>query len=94
LVAKEDPEAREAEDLQVSHYYMTTGNFLAAYLRAQDAVKTIPDDPLAHFAIAESAQKLKKTDEAVREFQLYLKLDPDGEKAKAARRALEEITPK
>lgn len=94
LVVKEDPEEREGEDLQVSHYYMTTGNFLAAYLRAKDAAKTIPDDPLAHFAIAESAQKLKKNDEAVTEFKLYLKLDPDGEKAKAAERALDEITPK
>ena len=94
LVVKEDPETREAEDLQISHYYMTTGNYLAAYLRAKDALKTIPDDPLAHFAIAESAQKLKKTDEAVSEFELYLKLDPDGEKAKAAERALDEISPK
>ena len=94
LVVKEDPAAREAEDLQISHYYMTTGNYLAAYLRAKDALNTIPDDPLAHFAIAESARKLKKTDEAVAEFKLYLKLDPDGEKAKAAQRALDEITPK
>jgi len=91
LVVKEDPEDREVEDLQVSHYYMTTGNFLAAYLRAKDAVKTLPGDPLAHFAIGESALKLKKNDEAVAEFKLYLKLDPDGEKAKAAERALDEL---
>ena len=94
LVVKEDPDAREAEDLQVSHYYMTTGNYLGAYLRAKDALNTIPDDPLAHFAIAESAAKLKKTDEAVSEFKLYLKLDPDGVKAKSAERALDEIIPK
>ena len=73
---------------------MTTGNFLAAYLRAKDALATVPEDPLAHFAIAVSAQKLKKTDEAIIEFKLYLKLDPDGEKAKAAQRALDELTPK
>jgi Tfp pilus assembly protein PilF len=90
----EDLDAREAEDLQVSHYYATTGNFLASYMRAQDAVKTIPDDPLAHFALAESASKLKKTDEAIAEYKLYLKLDPDGEKAKAAQRALADMVPK
>jgi len=90
----EDLDAREAEDLQVSHYYATTGNFLAAYLRAQDAVKTIPDDPLAHFALAESAAKLNKKDEAIAEYKLYLKLDPEGEKAKAARGALAELVPK
>jgi hypothetical protein len=90
----EDLDAREAEDLQVSHYYATTGNFLAAYLRAQDAVKTIPDDPLAHFALAESAAKLNKKDEAIAEYKLYLKLEPEGEKAKAAQRALAELVPK
>ena len=29
---------------------------------------------------------MKKKDEAIAEFQLYLKLDPDGEKANAAKR--------
>jgi Tfp pilus assembly protein PilF len=85
---------REAKDLEISHYYVTTGNFLGAYMRAKDAVATIPDDPLAHFAVAETAAGLKKTDEAISEYQLYLKLDPDGEKAKAAKRALALLSPK
>ena len=34
---------------------------------------------------------MKKKEEAVAEYQLYLKLDPDGEKAKAAQRALDEL---
>jgi hypothetical protein len=89
----EDPNDREAEDLQVAHYYSTTGNFLAAYNRAKDAVKTIGDDPMAHFALAESAAKLKKTDEAIAEYKLYLKLDPDGEKVKQSQRALAELSP-
>jgi tetratricopeptide (TPR) repeat protein len=90
----EDLDKREADDLEVSHYYATTGNFQASYLRAQDAVKTIPDDPLAHFALAESARRLNKKDEAISEYRVYLKLDPEGEKAKAAQRALAELTPK
>jgi hypothetical protein len=90
----EDLDKREAEDLDVSHYYATTGNFQASYMRAQDAVKTIPDDPLAHFALAESARRLNKKDEAISEYRVYLKLDPEGEKAKAAQRALTELAPK
>jgi len=90
----EDLDQREAKDLEVAHYYATTGNFTAAYNRAKDAVTTIPDDPLAHFALAESAQKLNKTDEALAEYKLYLKLDPDGEKAKSAQRALTELAQK
>ena len=90
----EDLDKREADDLEISHYYATTGNFQASYMRAQDAVKTIPDDPMAHFALAESARRLNKKDEAVSEYKLYLKMDPEGEKAKDARRALIELAPK
>jgi hypothetical protein len=90
----EDLDEREAKDLEVAHYYTTTGNFLAAYNRAKDAVTTIPDDPAAHFALAEGARNLKKNDEAIAEYKLYLKLDPGGEKAKSAQRALSELSPK
>jgi len=94
LPVPEDLDQREATDLEVSHYYATTGNLQGSYLRAQDAVKTIPDDPAAHFALAESAKALKKTDEAIAEYKLYLKLDPEGEKVKAAQRALAALSPK
>ena len=70
---------------------MNDENLQGAYLRAKDAVKLQPDYSATHFALAEVAQKMKKKDEAVAEYQAYLKLDPDGEKAQAARRALEQI---
>ena len=85
---------RETEDLNVAHFYISTGDVKGAYLRSQDAVKTSPDDPDAHFMLAETALKLNKKDEAVSEYKLYLKLDPEGEKAKDAKRALAELSPK
>jgi hypothetical protein len=88
----EDLEEREAKDLEVSRYYASTGNFVASYLRAQDAVKLFPDDPAAHFALAEGARSLRKTEEAVAEYRLYLALDPGGEKAKTAERNVSELT--
>jgi hypothetical protein len=88
----EDLEEREAKDLEVSRYYASTGNFVASYLRAQDAVKLFPDDPAAHFALAEGARSLRKTEEAVAEYRLYLVLDPGGEKAKTAERNVSELT--
>jgi hypothetical protein len=90
----EDLDTREAKDLEVSHYYVTTGNFQAAYLRAKDAVATIPDDPAAHLALAQTAQRLKKNDEAVAEYNAYLKLEPQGDKASTARKAKESLTKK
>jgi len=82
---------RVDEDLKVAKFYMRDDNLKGAYLRAQDAVKTQPEYSAAHYALAEIAEKMKKKDEAIAEFETYLKLDPDGEKAKEARKALNEL---
>jgi hypothetical protein len=82
---------RVDEDLSVAKFYGQTGNFMGAYLRAKDAVRTQPDYPEGHFALGEAAKRLKKNDEAVAEFQTYLKLAPDGQQAKAAEKALDEL---
>ncbi|MBB5330800.1 tetratricopeptide repeat protein [Tunturiibacter gelidoferens] len=82
---------RVDEDLRVAKFYMRDDNLKGAYLRAQDAVKTQPEYSAGHYALAEIAEKMKKKDEAIAEFQTYLKLDPDGEKAKEARKALDQL---
>ena len=87
----QSPEEREAEDVDVAHFYMDRGDFNAAYLRGQDAVKLQPDDPEAHFVLAEVALKLNKTDEAVAHYRALLKLDPTDKQAKAAHKALERL---
>ncbi len=85
------PEDRAAEDLSVAKFYEDRGNLNAAYLRTKDAVQVQPDDPYTHFALARIAQKLQKRDEAIAEFNAYLKLDPDGLNIKAARKALSQL---
>lgn len=87
------PDEREAEDLSVAKFYTDAGDFQGAYLRSQDAVKTAPDDPDAHFALAEAAQRLQKRDEAIAEYKACLKLDPTDKETKAARKALERLNP-
>jgi hypothetical protein len=82
---------RVDEDLSVAKFYMNDENYQGAYLRAKDAVNVQPDYSAAHFALAEILQKMKKKDDAIAEFQTYLKLDPEGEKAKAAKKALAEL---
>ena len=79
------------EDLSIAKFYGQSGNYMGAYLRAKDAVKTQPDYAEGHFALGEAAKRLKKKDEAVTEFQAYLKLSPDGDQAKAAEKALDEL---
>jgi cell fate (sporulation/competence/biofilm development) regulator YlbF (YheA/YmcA/DUF963 family) len=82
---------RVDEDLSVARFYTNDGNLQGAYLRAKDAVKVQPDYSETHFVLAEVAQKMKKRDEAIAEFNEYLKLDPKGEKIKAAQKALAEL---
>jgi hypothetical protein len=84
---------REAEDLDVAQTYIDQGDLQGAYMRRQDAVKTVPDDPVAHFALAEIALKLNKRDEAIAEYNACLKLDPVDKQAKAARKALARLEP-
>jgi len=84
-------EERAAEDVDVARFYMDTGDFNAAYLRGKDAVKLLPDDPSAHFRLAEAAMKLNKRDEAIEHYQQCLKLDPIDKEAKAAKKALSHL---
>ena len=87
----QSPEDRAAEDLTVAKFYEGKGNLNAAYLRTKDAVKVQPDDPETHYALAEIARKMQKREEAIAEFNTYLKLDPDGLNIKAARKALSQL---
>ena len=84
---------REGEDLDIAHFYVQTGDLQGAYLRSQDAVKTAPDDPDAHFMLAEIALKLNKKDQAIAEYNACLKLDPIEKEAKDARKALAHLKP-
>ena len=82
---------RVDEDLYVAKFYMNDENYQGAYLRAKDALSVQPEYSATHFVLAQIAQKMKKKDEAIAEYQTYLKLDPDGEKANAAKKALAEL---
>ena len=91
VVKPQSDTARVDEDLSVAKFYGQSGNYMGAYMRAKDAVKTQPEYPEGHFALGEAAKQLKKKDEAVAEFQAYLKLAPDGQQARAAEKALDEL---
>nr|WP_246302094.1 tetratricopeptide repeat protein [Granulicella arctica] len=51
----------------------------------------MPNDAESHFRLAQAAEKLKKKDEAVAEYNAYLKLDPGGDWAQEAQRSLSEL---
>lgn len=85
------PDQRVDEDLRVAKFYLDGGNLTGAYLRAKDAVQVEPDYSETHFMLGQVAQKMKKKDEAIAEYKAYLKMDPDGDRTKAVKRALAEL---
>jgi tetratricopeptide (TPR) repeat protein len=87
-VSAKTVDERVSEDLEVARFYADHGNYLAAYLRSRDATKLMPEDPESHFSLGQAAAKLGKKEEAATEFAVYLKLDPVGEKRRAAEQAL------
>lgn len=91
-VERQSPSEREQEDVQVAGFYIDDGNFKGAYDRAKDAVMLDKTDPSAHLALAESARKLGKLDEAEAEYKQCLALDPVPKERKVAEKALREMT--
>ncbi len=80
-----------AKDDKVGQYYLQNGDYQGAYSRFKEATEVNPGDADAVFGLAEAARGLKRKDEAVANYTLYLDVVPDGGKAKAARKALAEL---
>lgn len=77
-----------SEDVAIGKMYMQSENYRGAYIRFKEALNLNPENPDAAFGVAESARKLNQTQEAIENYKLCVDLDPDGPRAKAARKAL------
>lgn len=91
-VPRQSPSEQEEEDVKVAGFYQNDGNFKGAYARAKDAVSLDADDPAAQLALAESARRLGKLDEAEKAYRQCLELDPVPKLRKKAEEALKEMT--
>ncbi len=80
-----------ADDDRIGQFYLQSGNYPGAYARFKEATAANPGDAAAVFGLAEAAHKLKHEQEAVDNYIIYLDANPDGPKAKAARKALSEL---
>jgi tetratricopeptide (TPR) repeat protein len=76
------------EDVYVGTFYLQSGDFQGAYARFKEASTLHPENADAMFGLAEAARHLKKDDEAMENYRLFLDVVPSGSKAKEARKAL------
>ena len=89
VVSEEEREF--AKDMEVGDFSFKDKNYRGAELRFRDALNYKPDDPEATFKLAESLQRLGKSDEAKEGYQTCLTIQPDGPYAERARTALQRL---
>lgn len=82
---------RAAKDSEVGMFYFKRKNYRAALARYQEALQYKPNDAEANFRIAECYEKLEDPDKAVKHYQAYLKILPEGPLAEDAHKALEKL---
>ncbi|HEX8813883.1 MAG TPA: tetratricopeptide repeat protein [Terriglobales bacterium] len=82
---------RAINDDEVGDYYYKLGNYKGALARYQDALVYKDRDAVANFKMAQCYEKLNQPKEAVNHYREYLKILPNGQYAKAARKALQKL---
>jgi tetratricopeptide (TPR) repeat protein len=85
-------EGRAQDDVRVGQYYLHDGNYKGAYGRFQEATRLDPANIDAIYGLAAAADKLHHKDEALENYKVYLEVAPKGSQAKAARKALEDLS--
>lgn len=82
---------RVADDVKVGRFYLKDGDLPGAEARFKDAIEHDPEDPEAHFAMAELLLEQKRNPEATAELKRYLDLAPDDEHTKDAKKMLAKL---
>jgi tetratricopeptide (TPR) repeat protein len=85
-------EGRAKDDVRVGQYYLNDGNYKGAYGRFEEATRLDPANIDAIYGLAAAADKLHHKDEALENYKVYLEVAPKGSQAKAARKALEDLS--
>ncbi len=82
---------RAGNDDDVGDFYMKQQNYKGAIARFQDALVYKDNDAIAHFRLGQCFEKTNQPDEAIPQYQAYLKILPHGPYAKQAKKALEKL---
>jgi tetratricopeptide (TPR) repeat protein len=85
---------RAAKDVEVGDFYYKQHNYRAAISRYREALLYKPDDAIATFSLADALEKSGNLQEATQNYRAYLKILPNGPKAKDAHKALERLQAK
>jgi len=79
------------KDLEVGDFYFKRKNYKAALERYKEALYYKDGDAVANFRVAECEEKIGDKTEAKKYYEQYLKILPDGPRAKEARGSLDRL---
>lgn len=82
---------KAAKDIEVGDFYFRRKNYIAAESRYREALYYKKNDATASFKLAVCLEKMGRPDEAVAEFESYLKILPFGPEAPEAKKAIERL---
>jgi len=82
---------KAAKDIEVGDFYFKRKNYRAAEDRYREALYYKDNDALATYHLAICLEKMDRPDEALAEYESYLKILPHGPEAENAKKAIERL---
>jgi tetratricopeptide (TPR) repeat protein len=82
---------KAAKDIEVGDFYFKRKNYRAAEDRYREALLYKENDALATFRLAVCLEKMDQPDEALKEYEAYLKILPHGPEADEAQKAAQRL---
>jgi len=82
---------KAAKDIEVGDYYFKRKNYPGAESRYREALVYKDNDAVATYKLAVCLEKLNRPDEALTEYESYLKILPNGAEAAEAKKAIERL---
>ena len=82
---------KAAKDIEVGDFYFKKKSYRAAEGRYREALVYKDNDAVATYKLAICLEKLNRPDEALVEYQNYLKILPYGPEAGEAKKAIERL---
>lgn len=82
---------KAAKDIEVGDYYFKRKNYIAAESRYREALLYKENDAVATYKLAICLEKLSRPDDALAEYESYLKVLPFGPEAGEAKKAIERL---
>jgi len=82
---------KAAKDVEVGDFYFKKKNYRAAEDRYREALLYKNNDAIATLHLAQCLEKLERPQEALEQYESYLKILPYGPEAEACRKAIERL---